>query len=320
MDTQAAQYAGRLWLQTDAAFGLREVPLVVAKSSAPAAGGNVAGKEHLAAPAAQGAYRSARSVPHAPEAAGGSSAVVRHAAVANTDGPTAKREGVDIPRSVKLPPIPEGRLDTLEPIHDADKPRLLAELRQETATALEPYISEIATQVVFGSGDPAAKLMFVGEGPGVEEDKTGVPFVGRSGQLLDKMIIAMGLSRQTVYIGNVVKLRAAEVDANSGRLRDRPPTPAEVALNIPWLHKQIEIIRPRVIVTLGVPALKYLTGTTEGISGRRGTWMDYRGVPLMPTYHPSFLLRAYTPDNRAKVWGDLQQVMVKLGLKQTPQN
>ena len=319
MDTQAARYAGRLWLQTDAAFGLREVPLALPKSNAPAADGNAAGKEQNAVPAVQGSHRPATFVPRAPKMAGGSPPEVRGPVAALTGGPTVKREGVDIPRSVKLPPIPDGRLDALEPIRDADKPRLLAALQQETAAALAPYISDIATQVVFGSGDPAAKLMFVGEGPGAEEDKTGVPFVGRSGQLLDKMIIAMGLSRQTVYIGNVVKLRAAEADAISGRLRDRPPTPEEAALNIPWLHKQIEIIRPRVIVTLGVPALKYLTGTTEGISRLRGTWMAYRGVPLMPTYHPSFLLRAYTPENRAKVWGDLQQVMVKLGLKPAAQ-
>ena len=319
MDTQAAHYAGRLWLQTDAAFGVREVPLVLPKSAAPVPGKSVARKDQNVAPRAQVAQRPATLISRAPKMDEGPPPEVRRTVTAKTDSPTAQHQGVDIARSVKLPPIPDGDIAALAPISDADKPRLLAELQQETATALAPYISDIATQVVFGSGDPAAKLMFVGEGPGVEEDKTGVPFVGRSGQLLDKMIIAMGLSRQTVYIGNVVKLRAADPDPDSGRLRDRPPTPAEVALNIPWLHKQIEIIRPQVIVTLGAPALKYLTGTVEGISRQRGTWMTYRGVPLMPTYHPSFLLRAYTPENRAKVWGDLQQVMAKLGLKPTIQ-
>lgn len=319
MDTLAAQHAGRLMLETDAAFGVREVPLVLPKTAVPVPGKYVARKEQNAFQGGQGAYRPATSVPRDPKMTAAPPLEALSPAAAKPSRPTANRQGVDIPRSVKLPPIPEGRLDALEPISDADKPRLLAELQQETVTALAPYISDIATRVVFGSGDPAAKLMFVGEGPGIEEDKTGVPFVGRSGQLLDKMIIAMGLSRQTVYIGNVVKLRAAEADPDSGRLRDRPPTPAEVALNIPWLHKQIEIIRPRVIVTLGAPALKYLTGTAEGISLLRGTWMTYRGVPLMPTYHPSFLLRAYTPENRAKVWGDLQQVMAKLGLKSPAQ-
>ncbi len=319
MDTQAARYAGRLWLQTDAAFGLRDVPLVLPMPVAPPVAGNAAGKLQNPAPAAHGMARPVTSVLRAPKMDGGSPPEFHRPVAAPPDRPVAQRQGVGIPRSVKLPPIPEGHLDALEPIRDAEKPRLLAELQEETGAALNPYISEIATQVVFGSGDPAAKLMFVGEGPGVEEDKTGIPFVGRSGQLLDKMIVAMGLSRQTVYIGNVVKLRAAEADPASGRLRDRPPTPAEVALNIPFLHKQIEIIRPQVIVTLGAPALKYLTGTVEGISLLRGTWMTYRGVPLMPTYHPSFLLRVYTPENRAKVWGDLQQVMAKLGLKPTSQ-
>lgn len=319
MDTQAAHYAGRLWLQMDAAFGVREVPLVLPKPAAPVPNKNIARKEQIAAPAARGAPRPVPYVPRTPKMDDRLPREVPSPVAARTGSPTANRQGVDIPRPVKLPPIPDGHLDSLAPINDADKPRLLAELQQETATALEPYISDIATQVVFGSGNPAARLMFVGEGPGVEEDKTGVPFVGRSGQLLDKMIVAMGLSRQTVYIGNVVKLRAADPDPDSGRLRDRPPTPAEVALNIPWLHKQIEIIRPQVIVTLGAPALKYLTGTAEGISRLRGTWMTYRGVPLMPTYHPSFLLRAYTPENRAKVWGDLQQVMAKLGLKSPTQ-
>ena len=320
MDKQAAQYAARLWLQTDAAFGLRDVPLVLPKSTVSVAG-KIAGRPgRTVTPLARPVYRSAPQPPPMPaRAVATPQAEVRRPVVARTESPLADSQGADIPRSVKLPPIPDGRLDALEAISDADKPQLLAKLQQQTIAALTPYLSEIATNVVFGDGDPAAKLMFVGEGPGIEEDKSGIPFVGRSGQLLNKMIIAMGLTRQTVYIGNVVKLRAAEPDSDSGRLRDRPPTPAEVALNIPWLHRQIEIIRPQVIVTLGAPALKYLTGTVEGIGQLRGTWMTYRGVPLMPTYHPSFLLRAYTPENRAKVWGDLQQVMTKLGLQPAQQ-
>ena len=320
MDMQAAQYAARLWLQTDAAFGLREVPLALPKPTVSRAAKSTGRPGQTVTPPARPAYRSAPQPPPMPaRAVATPQAEVRRPVVARTESPLADSQGADIPRSVKLPPIPDGRLDALEAISDADKPQSLAKLQQQTIAALTPYLSEIATNVVFGDGDPAAKLMFVGEGPGIEEDKSGIPFVGRSGQLLNKMIIAMGLTRQTVYIGNVVKLRAAEPDSDSGRLRDRPPTPAEVALNIPWLHRQIEIIRPQVIVTLGAPALKYLTGTVEGIGRLRGTWMTYRGVPLMPTYHPSFLLRAYTPENRAKVWGDLQQVMTKLGLQPTQQ-
>ncbi len=317
MDMHTAQFSARLWLQTDVAFGLREVPLVlprragvsVAKAN-PAAGNAVRTAPRPAySPAAQ---RSGAQPPPRPPATVAPPAWMP-AAPASTV--LAGGQGVDISRAIKLPPIPAGRLDQLPPINAADKPRLLAELQQQTIAALSPRLSTIATKVVFGDGDPAAALMFIGEGPGVEEDKTGIPFVGRSGQLLDRMIVAMGLSRQTVYIGNVVKLRAADPDPDTGRLRDRPPALDEVALNIPWLHQQIEIIRPRVIVTLGAPALKYLTGTNESIGRLRGTWLEYRGVPLMPTYHPSFLLRTYTPENRGKVWSDLQQVMGKLGLK-----
>jgi DNA polymerase len=155
--------------------------------------------------------------------------------------------------------------------------------------------------------------MFVGEGPGAEEDRTGRPFVGRSGQLLDKMIVAMGFQREQLYIANVVKLRCADPDdMNGGRLKDRPPTPEEASRGLPVLHQQIAIIRPRVIVTLGAPAVKHLTGTTEGVTRIRGTWLNYRGIPVMPTYHPSFLLRAYTPENRRKVWSDLQLAMGKI--------
>jgi DNA polymerase len=124
-----------------------------------------------------------------------------------------------------------------------------------------------------------------------------------------------GASSGGVYIANVVKLRAAEPDETTGRLKDRPPTPEEAARGLPILHQQIEIIRPKVIVTLGAPAIKYLTGTTEGVMKIRGTWMSHRGIPVMPTYHPSFLLRAYTEENRRKVWGDLKLAMTKVDQK-----
>ncbi len=314
MESQTAQFAARMWLETDAAFGLREVPLVLpsriptaVEAARPSAA--VGRAPMCPTPISPAPRPLAATRPHLASAP----AIVPMAANARETSVT--NQGAAIPRNVTLPPIPADPLAGLPPIRAADKPRLMAELEQQAIAALTPYLSTVATKVVFGDGDPAAALMFVGEGPGVEEDKTGKPFVGRSGQLLDRMITAMGLSRQTVYIGNVVKLRAAEIDADTGKLRDRPPTPAEVALNIAWLHKQIEIIRPQVIVTLGVPALKHLTGLGEGISRVRGTWLEYRGVPLMPTYHPSYVLRSYTPENRAKVWGDLQQVMARLGLK-----
>jgi DNA polymerase len=214
--------------------------------------------------------------------------------------------------TVALPPTPEKPISDYPTLGTAAKVAALRQLEENYLRASAAYINEIATRIVFGEGSPDAALMFIGEGPGVEEDRTGRPFVGRSGQLLDKMIVAMGLQRSSVYIANVVKLRAAELDETTGRLKDRPPNPEEVARGIPILHQQIEIIKPKVIVTLGGPALKYVTAEREGIMKVRGHWLNYRGVPVMPTYHPSFVLRAYTPENRGKVWSDLQQVMQKL--------
>lgn len=162
--------------------------------------------------------------------------------------------------------------------------------------------------IVWGEGDPCAPLMFVGEAPGEEEDKQGRPFVGRSGQLLDNMIKAMGLSRETVYIANVLKTRPID---------NATPTTEEIEACKPYLLEQIAIIGPRVIVTLGKPAAQCLLNTTEAMSAMRGTWRQVvvgggRAVPVMPTFHPAYLLRAYTPDNRAKVWSDLQKAMEML--------
>ncbi|MCC6681294.1 MAG: uracil-DNA glycosylase [Phycisphaeraceae bacterium] len=160
------------------------------------------------------------------------------------------------------------------------------------------------TQTVFGEGDPDAALMFIGEGPGQTEDEQGRPFVGRAGELLNKMIVAMGLAREQVYIANVVKCRPPD---------NRTPVPEETAACWDYLRRQIEIIQPRVIVALGAPAAKMLLETKVGIMKLRGTWQSFNMVqppiPVMPTFHPAYLLRAYTQDNRAKVWSDLQQVM-----------
>jgi len=166
---------------------------------------------------------------------------------------------------------------------------------------------------VFGEGSPDAELMFVGEGPGEDEDRTGRPFVGRAGELLTKMIGAMGLRRQDVYIGNIVKCRPPN---------NRAPMPEEVEACWSYLVRQITIIRPRVIVTLGNPSTHALLNTTVGITRMRGNWQllpsigpDLAGIRVMPTFHPAYLLRQYTIDNRAKVWADLQAVMAELGLK-----
>lgn len=219
--------------------------------------------------------------------------------------------------AVELPPIPPGNISELPPLSRPEKTARLATLLAKAQHDLHPYLNDIATKIVFGEGDPDAPIMFIGEGPGIEEDRLGRPFVGRSGQLLDKQIAAMGYQREQVFIGNIVKLRSASYDQAEGRVKDRPPTPEEVARNIPFLHQQIEIIRPQAIVTLGAPAIKWLTGTTVNVSKIRGTWQNYRGIPLMPTFHPAYLLRNYTDDTRRKVWEDLQQVMAKLGKKKT---
>lgn len=150
--------------------------------------------------------------------------------------------------------------------------------------------------------------MFIGEAPGADEDREGIPFVGRSGQLLNQMIEAMGFSRATVYIANVLKARPPNNDT---------PTGEEAAKCGPYLAEQVRIIAPEVLVTLGNPATQYILDTKQGITSLRGRWQTYNGVPVMPTFHPAYLLRNYTPENRKLVWSDLQQVMVKLGSSAT---
>jgi uracil-DNA glycosylase family 4 len=168
------------------------------------------------------------------------------------------------------------------------------------------------TNTVFGEGDADADLLFIGEGPGADEDASGRPFVGRAGELLTKMIIAMGLSRETVFIANVVKCRPPG---------NRTPTPDEVATCWEYLLQQIQVIRPKVIVTLGNPATQTMLQTKTGITRLRGTFQPLPdlapglgGISVMPTFHPAYLLRNYTPESRGKVWSDLQQVMQLLDL------
>ncbi len=157
--------------------------------------------------------------------------------------------------------------------------------------------------IVFGDGNPDASLMFVGEAPGAEEDKRGIPFVGRAGQKLNEMIKAMGLTRESVYIANILKVRPPD---------NRTPTPEEAEQDGPFLKEQIRIISPKVIVTLGKPAAQYLLNTRDSMSSLRGRWFEYDTIPVMPTFHPAYLLRAYTDENRRKVWSDLKQVIAKL--------
>ena len=163
-------------------------------------------------------------------------------------------------------------------------------------------LCESRTKIVFGVGSAEARLMFVGEGPGRDEDAQGIPFVGRAGQLLTDIIKAMKLTREQVYIANVVKCRPPE---------NRTPEPDEVEACRGFLEAQIEIIAPRVIVCLGAVAAHTLLGTSLGITKIRGELREFKGIPVMPTYHPAYLLRS--PNKKREVWDDMKQVMGLLG-------
>lgn len=174
-----------------------------------------------------------------------------------------------------------------------------------------PHLAGSRTGVVFGVGNPDADLMFVGEAPGADEDAQGEPFVGRAGQLLTKIIAAMGFDRSDVYIGNVLKCRP---DMPAGSTGNRKPKSEEMATCLPWLERQIEFVRPKVLVALGATALEGLTGSVEPMARVRGRWLDFRGTPLMVTYHPAYLLRNQSISEKRKVWEDMLLVMEKLAL------
>jgi DNA polymerase len=173
-----------------------------------------------------------------------------------------------------------------------------------------PNLVASRTQVVYGVGDPFAELLFVGEAPGEEEDLKGEPFIGKAGQLLTKIISAMEYTREEIFIANVLKCRPDMPEGESG---NRKPKPAEMATCLPWLKQQIELIRPKVIVALGLTAVEGLLGEPQTMRDVRGKWLDYGGVPLMPTYHPAYLLRNQTLAEKRKVWEDMLLVLEKLG-------
>jgi uracil-DNA glycosylase len=164
-------------------------------------------------------------------------------------------------------------------------------------------LAKTRTQVVYGVGNPKADLMFIGEAPGRDEDLKGEPFVGRAGQLLTDIIKAMKLTRDDVYIANVIKCRPPE---------NRNPEPDELDACRPFIQRQIELSQPKVIVTLGKFALQSLTGRAYAISAARGQWTEYNGIKVMPTYHPAYLLR--TPSAKKDVWQDMKMVMGELGI------
>ncbi|MBI4666286.1 MAG: uracil-DNA glycosylase [Nitrospinae bacterium] len=213
-------------------------------------------------------------------------------------GPEKTRE----PRDVELP-LPSKTVSA----KPASREEALENLRAEVVVCAKCPLGNLRTQAVFGVGNPYARLMFVGEAPGADEDRLGEPFVGRAGQLLTDMIGAMGLKRADVYIANVLKCRPPG---------NRTPAPEEVEHCEPYLLRQIDIIKPEIICALGAVAATTLLKTGTPISRMRGKIHDYHGVPLVPTYHPAYLLR--NPAAKKDTWEDLKVVMKQLNLPVPP--
>jgi DNA polymerase len=205
--------------------------------------------------------------------------------------------------------------DFVEPVVFSDSASKLAAFEQlrERALVCQKCSNLVSSRknVVFGVGSIDAELMFIGEAPGAEEDEQGEPFVGRAGQLLTKIIQTMGLSREQVYIANILKCRPDTPGQDYG---NRPPTPEEMERCLPYLHAQIDLIKPKVIIALGATAVDGLFGKVPGvgITKLRGKWREYRGTPVMPTYHPSYLLRPNPNNIKRETWEDMLQVMERL--------
>lgn len=194
------------------------------------------------------------------------------------------------------------------------KEQKLKELEDRVRICWQCKLSTTRTNTVFGEGNPNAEIMFIGEGPGATEDATGRPFVGKAGELLTRLIEKfMGLKRSDVYIANIVKCRPT-IDLK--KQKDRPPEKEEVEACSPYLLEQIEIISPKVIVALGNPATKFLLNTKEGITTLRGKWNEFKNIPIMPTYHPSYILRNGGENSQVQkeICSDLDLVMEKLGI------
>ncbi len=188
--------------------------------------------------------------------------------------------------------------------------RMFEELRAEVLVCTKcPNLVAFRHKVVFGVGNPHAELMFVGEAPGADEDMQGEPFVGRAGELLTKIIQTMGYQRSDVYIANVLKCRP---DMPPGASGNRQPTEAEMETCLPYLRRQIELIRPKLMVALGGTAMRGLFGTAEPMKQLRGRWHEFNSIPVMATFHPSYLLRNQALSEKRKVWEDMLQVLERL--------
>lgn len=205
--------------------------------------------------------------------------------------------------NVAVAPVAKATQPAAQDMTIADPAAALAEVAASISTCMLCRLGKGRTHTVPGVGNPSARLMFIGEAPGRDEDLAGEPFVGRAGQLLTDIIKAMKLSREEVYIANVIKCRPPE---------NRNPEPDELDACRPFIERQIEIIRPEVIVTLGRIALQSLLQRQIAISTVRGEWQQYRDIPLMPTYHPAYLLR--NPAAKKEVWNDMKKVMSHLAI------
>jgi uracil-DNA glycosylase family 4 len=227
------------------------------------------------------------------------------------EGESRERTGLTPqPASLPINIQSEMRNPRVGPQSATEKATAFAALRERVMVCVKcANLASSRKNVVFGVGNIDAKLMFVGEAPGADEDIQGEPFVGRAGELLTKIIQAMGLQRGDVYIANILKCRPDTPGQTAG---NRKPTPDEMATCIPYLHEQIDLIQPRVLVALGATAIEGLLGKTLGIMKLRGNWKTYRGTPLMPTFHPAYLLRNQAMTEKRKVWEDMLSVMEKL--------
>jgi DNA polymerase len=245
---------------------------------------------------------------------GGTSGAVSARGNASSGGTSESAPVANLPAAVAVgPAVPShdalrdgGAAAPLSPEREAARVRLIA-LADEIKTCEKCALYAGRTQTVFARGNPAAELCFVGEGPGADEDAEGLPFVGKAGQLLDRMIAAMGYHRDDVYVCNIVKCRPPS---------NRKPEPDEMGKCMPYLREQLDLVSPKVIVALGATAVEGLIGAGGGITRLRGQWKLYRAIPVMPTFHPAYLLR--NPDAKREVWADLQAVLKQLGRTPPP--
>jgi DNA polymerase len=287
-------------LSAEAVAALNQTPRPAAKKSVPPAPIEHREPERgpaLARTALTGAVQHTQKVSDAP-------------ALVSLRRPEGRAPDVEKPLSLNLPAeAPAASTPQLSP---EAKAAAFAELSQRARACVKcEHLASSRKNVVFGVGSIDAQLMFVGEAPGADEDEQAEPFVGKAGQLLTKIIQTMGLQRGDVYIANILKCRPDTPGQTAG---NRKPTPEEMKTCIPYLHEQIDLIRPKVLVALGATAVEGLLGKTIGITKLRGNWQVYRGIPLMPTYHPAYLLRNQALSEKRRVWEDMLQIMDKLGM------